>query len=256
MPVQPLIEAEEIIYEAFDARGKRRAALARRALAISQDCADAYVLLAEEAISDEAEALRLLEEGVRAGERALGERIFREEAGNFWLIHDTRPYMRARFALALHLHRRGERERATRIFTDLLRLNPNDNQGARYELATCLLEQGDNKTLENLLNIYQEDRSAVWLYSRALLEFREEGRGMAADTCLRDALEENPFVLQYLLGKRSIPAHSPLFISRGERSEAVVYAIDNGQVWKDTPGALAWVDSIHPVPRPRTRMQR
>lgn len=239
------------MYEAFDARGKKRAALARRALAISRDCADAYVLLADEAIPDEAEALSLLEEGVRAGERVLGKRIFREEAGNFWLIQDTRPYMRARFTLALHLHRRGERDRATGIFTDLLRLNPNDNQGARYELATCLLEKGDNKMLENLLDTYPRDGSAVWLYSRALLKFRQEGRGPAADTCLREAHEENPFVLPYLLGKRAIPARSPLFMSRGERSEAVVYAIDNCRVWKDTPGALAWADSVHPVPRPR-----
>jgi len=38
---EALFEAQDLIYEAFDARGARRAALARQALAISPDCAGA-----------------------------------------------------------------------------------------------------------------------------------------------------------------------------------------------------------------------
>ena len=73
--------------------------LAREALALWPDCADAYVLLAQAASSLE-EARELLEQGVAAGERALGRSVFVEDAGDFWLIFETRPYMRARAALA------------------------------------------------------------------------------------------------------------------------------------------------------------
>ena len=61
------------MYEAWDAGAKReRIALAERALEISDLCADAHVLLAEEAAKTLAEARRHYEAGVAAGERALG----------------------------------------------------------------------------------------------------------------------------------------------------------------------------------------
>jgi hypothetical protein len=73
--------------------------LARKALALWPDRADAYVLLAQAALSVE-EARELLERVVAAGERAAGRCVFVEDAGEFWLIFETRPYMRARAALA------------------------------------------------------------------------------------------------------------------------------------------------------------
>jgi len=136
----PLEQAQDLMYQAWDSSGKRRIELARRALKISEDCADAYVLLAEKAASSLAEAKHLYQQGVEAGERALGEKAFKEDAGHFWGILETRPYMRARAGLAQCLWMLGERDQAIAHFTDMLRLNPNDNQGIRYILATCLLE--------------------------------------------------------------------------------------------------------------------
>jgi tetratricopeptide (TPR) repeat protein len=242
--ITPLEKAQDIMYDAWGAAGKDRIDLAHKALAVSNDCADAYVLLAEEAASNEAEALQFLEEGVKAGEHALGERIFREEAGSFWGILETRPYMRARFGLAVLFHNQGERTRAIGHLKDLLRLNPNDNQGARHELAICLLEDGDHEALEKLLGEYRDECSAVWLYSRALLKFRQEGRSSAADTCLKEAFEQNPFVPQYLLGKKRLPAHAPEYMGVGDRNEAVVYILESHRVWRDTSGALEWMNKM------------
>src|SRR4051812_25891806 len=68
----PLEQAQDKVYEAWEARSRKtRVRLAREALAISPDYADAYVLLAEETARTPDEALKLYEEGVRAGERAL-----------------------------------------------------------------------------------------------------------------------------------------------------------------------------------------
>jgi hypothetical protein len=98
-PETPLDQAQELVYRAMEATGPRRQRLAQQALALSPECVDAYVLLAE-STTDSAEALRLYELGVQAGERALGPEVFAEEAGHFWGLLETRPYMRAREGLA------------------------------------------------------------------------------------------------------------------------------------------------------------
>ena len=165
-PTTALEEAQELIYEALETTGARRLALARRALERSPDCADAYVLLAE-ATGDPGEARALYEQGVRAGERALGPVAFRDDAGHFWGILETRPYMRARHGLAAVLWHLGEREAAIGHLRDLLRLNPGDNQGLRYTLATWLLATGDDAALEDLLGQYPEEGSATWAYAHA-----------------------------------------------------------------------------------------
>jgi hypothetical protein len=78
------------------------------------------------------EARELLERGVAAGERTLGRRVFQEDIGHFWLIFETRPYMRARAALAGTPWLLGRREQAVDHQRELLRLTPKDNQGLRY----------------------------------------------------------------------------------------------------------------------------
>ena len=240
----PLEKAQDIMYDAWDAQGKERIDLAYKALSVSKDCADAYVLLAEEAAANIEESIRFLEEGVRAGERALGQKLFEEEAGYFWGILETRPYMRARFDLAHLLCLGGKRAEGIAHMQDLLRLNPGDNQGVRHELAVCLLEDGDLGSLGKLLDKYPDEYSAVWFYSRALMKYRQEGRTPAGDACLVEAFGQNRYVPLYLLGKKSLPARSPEYMSIGDQTEAIVYAADSARAWHETPGALMWMNLI------------
>lgn len=237
----PVEEAQDIMYEAWDAQGARRVALARKALEVSLDCADAYVLLAEETARSLGEARKLYEQGVAAGERALGERMFREEAGNFWGILPTRPYMRARAGLALCLWALGERGAAVQHYQEMLRLNPNDNQGVRDMLANCLLELGRDDELGQLLKDYKEDASATWLYTWALWRFRQEGDGAEARQRLKAALKQNPHVPDYLLGRKRLPRELPALIGLGDEDEAVAYAAVAISNWRSTPGALDWL---------------
>jgi tetratricopeptide (TPR) repeat protein len=144
-----LQQAQELIYDAFDVSGKKRVALARQALELCSDCTDAYVLLAQEAARSLDEAKDLYEQGVKAGERALGPNMFKNEAGFFWGILETRPYMRARAGLAECLWMLGNRQEAIEHYQDMLRLNPNDNQGIRYIFANCLLYEGQERSWKN-----------------------------------------------------------------------------------------------------------
>src|SRR5215210_1936459 len=242
-PSTPLERAQELIYDAFDTDDpQRRVELAEEALKISEDCADAYVILAEETAEDAGEARELYEAGVRAGERALGGEIFTEEAGNFWGILETRPYMRAREGLANALWVLGEREQALAHYRHLLELNPNDNQGVRYELAGCLLKEGLDEELGELLEHYEEEASAFWLYTRTLWRFRMEGGSERATTELKEAIDTNPYVPLYLLGRKNLLAQGlPELIGLGDESEAVSYFARALPEWLKTPGAVEWL---------------
>jgi len=189
------------------------------------------------------EAKELYEQGVQAGERALGPQAFEEDVGHFWGILETRPYMRARAGLAQALWAPGERDQAIAHYTDMLRLNPGDNQGIRYVLANCLLRERDDEALEKLLDQFKDDAMAEWLYTRALLLFRREGPGRKANAALKKALQENKFVPAYLLGTKRLPRQLPAYIGFGDENEAVSYAAGALDVWRETPGAIEWLSS-------------
>lgn len=236
----PVERAQEKMYDAWNATGKRRVTLAREALEISPDCADAYVLLAEETARTPAEALQLYEQGMQAGERALGAEAFKEDAGHFWGIMETRPYMRARAGVAECLWATGNLQEASFHFRELLRLNPGDNQGNRYMLARLLLRQGLDKELEALLKEYEEEWSAEWLYTRALVNFRRYGASAEVDESLKKAFDQNPFVPAYLMAIEKLPRHLPETIGFGDPNEAVHYLANYMEVWLNHPGALEW----------------
>ena len=192
------------MYEAWEATGKRRIKLASEALTISQDCTDAYVLLAEETAETLEEARDLYAAGVKAGERALGEELFEEAAGHFWGIVETRPYMRARAGLAGCLWQLGQRAEAISHYEEMLRLNPGDNQGIRYMLLTCYLEEGMAPETKQLLAGYEDDGTAAWLYNRSLFLFQQEKASKKAKVQLHKALKHNPHVPAYLLGRKRL----------------------------------------------------
>lgn len=226
-PATPLDEAQEVVFQALETTGKRREKLARKALSISPDCADAYVLLAE-AAKDPEEARRLYEQGVQAGERALGEEVFAQEAGYFWGIIETRPYMRARLGLAEVLWELGEQHTAIDHLQEMRRLNPGDNQGVRYLLATWLLIMKDDTALDRLLAQYPDEWSAFWAYTKALKTFRQKGAKKQANKALQLALDVNHFVPAYLLGFIPLPNELPEYYGIGTEDEAVLYLAEAG----------------------------
>ncbi|MCW5848692.1 MAG: hypothetical protein KIT87_01150 [Anaerolineae bacterium] len=239
-PETPLEQAQEVMYQAWEASGQQRIKLARQALTISPDCADAYVLLAQEASGSLREAADFYAQGVQAGERALGSQVFADDVGHFWGILETRPYMRARAGLAQCLWMLGEREQAIEHYTDMLRLNPGDNQGLRYTLAQWLLMVGADDRLEELLDRYDEP-TASWAYTRALSRFRREGPSPAAKAALKAALEANHHVPAYLLGRKRLPNQLPPYVGLGDDNEAVDYVVGAAENWLNAPGALDWL---------------
>lgn len=236
---EKLNQAQELIYDAWEAPNRQKClSLARKALRISPYCADAYNLLAEECKSTE-ERQEFYEQGVKFGRMALGDLFFKKYTGHFWGLHQTRPYMRALAGFSECLWRNGRCREAIQNYQELLRLNPNDNQGIRYTLVNCLLAQGMDAEAAKLLLEYPES-CCFMLYSQALLSFRSSDCVKSA-RYLKQALESNPHVPAYLLGIKHMPWRLPDAYAWGSEEEAVIYAADAGEVWKNTPGALAWL---------------
>jgi tetratricopeptide (TPR) repeat protein len=251
----PLGKAQEIMYRAFDARGRRRIQLAKKALEISPDCADAYVLLAEETATPEA-SLDLYRQGIVAGERAMGPDTMRDEVGHFWGIVATRPYMRAKMGLAQCLQDMERTDEAIGHFQDLLRLNPHDNQGVRDILLPLLLVAGQDGAAGTLLLQYTDDASATWKYGQALWAFRQEGDSPASQERLRAAVKANRHVIAYLSGKAPMPEMLPDSYAFGSNEEAILCADGLFEAWRLTPGADRWLLALAPKRKPAAAKRR
>jgi len=252
-----LVAAQDLVYQAYDADDlEERLELASEAIDICPDCADAFVCIAELAPSPN-EAATMYRLGVEAGERALGgPEAFGEYEGHFWGILETRPYMRARLGLAQCQWAAGQREEAVDHCRELLRLNPNDNQGVRYVLCSYYCDLGRNDELQQLLTEYEDDGSAEWLFSRAFLTFRQEGDTDISQRLLRAAHDANPHVAKYLLGHEQLPMDLPEYVQRGDDSEAVAYAANFLTGWRSVAGAVSWVRrtlQIAPSEAPQVR---
>jgi len=237
----PLDEAQDLMYQAWESDDyDERIALAHRALEVSADCADAWVLLAEDGAAGLDEMLDCYRKGVEAGERALGEAVFKEHKGHFWGVLETRPYMRARFGLAQGRWEKGERDGAIKDQQELLELNPHDNQGVRYSLLACLLDERRHDEAHALLSRYEGDTCASWSYSHALLAYREERDSPHSRALRAQALTRNRHVPAYLAGRRKMPKYASEYFTPGDKDEAVGYVLDCREAWLDTPGAIGW----------------
>jgi tetratricopeptide (TPR) repeat protein len=239
-------KAQEVMYDAWDQSNPRaRVALAHKALAISPLCADAYVLLAEEQAKSLEEALEYYRKGVEAGEQALGTKGFKQYAGHFWGFIETRPYMRARAGLAAVLNMLGEVGAAISNYQEMLVLNPNDNQGIRYRLAVCLMRSREIEALKKLLKGYDEDSSALWLYTQALIAFREnDASDKRAEQLARKAWKANSHVPAALAGTKKARPSTNGYVTMGGEDEAAHYVDEWGFDWLTTPGAVDWLTKI------------
>ena len=237
----PEEQAQALIDQAWEARTQRQAAaLARRALEIFPDCADAYNVLAGAEARSAEDALVLYEHGVDAGRRTLGNAFFDEHRGHFWGMIETRPYLRARRGLADCLWALGRKRESITHCEALLELNPDDNQGIRHGLLSRYLALGNDMGAARLFRDYPHDASAAFLWSRVLLDLRR-GDQVAATEHLVLAMHGNPHVAGFFAGKRKPPARLPAHYSPGDRNEAALYIANFAEAWLASADAMDWL---------------
>jgi len=137
----PILEASEY-HGCGDSKSAHK--IMERILTTDLRCIDAHAHLGnwdfnrESSYDDCAKrALRHYEVGVRIGELSLGEQF----GGVLkWGMIDNRPFLRCLHGYGLCLWRLGEVARAKEVFQRMIWLNPTDNQGIRFLLAS--IDQG------------------------------------------------------------------------------------------------------------------
>jgi tetratricopeptide (TPR) repeat protein len=149
------------VSDGFSIPGRReQAARVRLALELDPLCADAYTIRGQLAAQygkfyqakwEYEKAMRIA--AFKIGPEALASAKVRKARGLvFWADRATRDYMRPRAALAFLLWRRlGDLQGAIAHFQGLLDLDPDDHQGNRCALLSCLVEAGDDEALGSAL---------------------------------------------------------------------------------------------------------
>jgi tetratricopeptide (TPR) repeat protein len=237
--------AQNLLYDVRDEPSPaKRLQLVRKALDLYPDSADAYNILAETAAHSLEEAAAYYKQGILAGERDLGQAFFKENKGLFWLMIETRSYMRAKLGYAEACWYLGRTQEALTHYEEMLELNPSDNQGVRYLLLAVYIEIGEFRKAAQLYTRYKDDQTACFLYDRVLIEYGLNGKTTQLLSFMKDAKKQNRYVIDYLLGRQKIPDEVPEYIGFGDRSEAVDYAQTHFHLWKERPELLRLLATI------------
>ena len=253
-PIRPdeIGEAQECYYDAMEAQTEAEALrLLSRALELDPGNTDAWLLMMSHTPPLSAdEEIGTLRKIVAGAEERLGTQVFTDCAGHFWGYHETRPYMRARAALADALHRAGRIESAAAEVEGMLELNPGDNQGLRYRLLAFYLALGRMDDTRGLFARYPDefDYNTVFAWSKVLERFLS-GRPEEALDALAVALKQNAFTKAYLLGHRKLPRNPPDSYAPGSKEEAACFAADLQLAWNAHPTAKKWLATMNPKQR-------
>lgn len=232
----PADRAEALCQGAIEAFGRRRIQLAKQALAEDPTYVEANVLLAESTRGAD-RRIELFRNAKEIGKTQLGP-IMEEAAGHFWGVTSTRPFMRACHGLAAALHEAGQTNEAIEQYQTMLRLNPNDNQGVRYELTPLLLTHNREPEAIELLDSYREE-TALWHYMKSLVEFRQSGRLAKSKKAMQSAFRANEHVVALM--QSTDPPPFPDSYALGSPEEAAVCIRELADAWDETKGYVEWM---------------
>lgn len=173
-------------------------------------------------------------------EKSHGPEFFKENAGYFWGIHETRPYMMLRDKRARIHFEQNRHAEAIAELQELIRLNPNDNQGCRFALASWLVIEKDWSALRKLVAQY-DDSGVPLLAANALMLYAHAPDSVETKAAKKPLLAANKHLVKYLTGQKTVK-EAPEFFSPGQASEVEMYLMEYGkEAWRSVPGALFWL---------------
>ena len=220
----PLDDAYEILEEAQNAKTEKEAIkLAKKAYEKSKECFDAILFqcdLEENGIK----RMKLLDDGLEFEKsRLTKEKYFdKENIGHFYGIFETRPYIRGLVIKAEYLLEEGKISQAENVCREVLRLNENDNMGARYLLMAIYATLEKENDMLKLYKKYPEEDLEMMFPLFAL--YYKLGNDKKAKEYLNRVDKCNSNFVKFFNGtiKESKNVSSGYY-SRGDSSEIFMY---------------------------------
>lgn len=197
----PLDDAYELLDKASYAKTEKQAIkLAKEAYKTCPDCLDAILFqvdLEESALKRE----KMLDEGLENEKKRLTRENYfeKDNIGMFYGIFETRPYIRGLYMKALNLASDGKIKQSKDVCKEILRLNENDNTGARYLLMAIYAFLEDEKELLDLYKKFHEDNLEVLFPLFAL--YYKKGDYKKAKKYLMDIDKINPEFVNFFKGE-------------------------------------------------------
>jgi tetratricopeptide (TPR) repeat protein len=188
--------------------------------------------------------ITLLQPLTQLAAKRLGRQTFKDCQGSFWVIGETRPFMRVKQHLAICYQELGQIDKALAEWEEMLKLNPIDNQGARYELLPIYLQLGRIDESQQLLDDFGElDSSVIFSWCQVLWFFVLDDLEVAISAAER-AERQNPHMRSYLIGTKRIPKNPPGSYEPGSLEEAKCFAAPLVAAWKAHPKSRKWLREI------------
>lgn len=220
----PLDDAYELLEQAENAKTKNQAVkLAKQAYDNCPDCFDALLFqvnLEENSLKRE----KLLNDGLDFEKNRLQkENLFnKDNIGHFYSIFETRPYIRGLYTKADYLLFDGKVKQAMDVCKEILRLNENDNTGARYLLMAIYAYLEEEKEVLKLYKKYPEEDLEMLFPLFAL--YYKLGNNKKAKEYLKRINKANPHFVKFFKGTIKINDKVPKgHYSKGDSSEVIMY---------------------------------
>ena len=180
---------------------KKALKYAKMALKLEPDNIDAQTAVAVNSASTvEATVEKLKAVYVSATEQIKEQGLLVDDnIGHFWLITETRPYMRLLDTYANTLYNCGKMKLAAKILEEMIRLCESDNLGARYTLMHIYCHLEDEKSAQDLAKKFPDDDSVQMLLPLSMLYYRLDDLKKAA-SYLRKIKSTNEDAVDFFTG--------------------------------------------------------
>ena len=167
--------SDDFLEMAYDAKTKAKAkTYAKKALELDPDNLDAELFLADIGTKSQLEFLEKTEAIIAHGNKLMEEQGFltKECMGDFWLILETRPYMRARHQYAILLSQCRMIKKAITECEEILKLCKSDNLGVRYLLMHLYTVMEDEKSALKLHKKFKLSMNTQFLLPLSILYYK------------------------------------------------------------------------------------
>lgn len=146
----------------------------KKAVELDRGNLDALAMEAELTASTAEKLADKYKKLIEAADKSLNSQgYFNDEyVGEFWLITETRPYMRLLNSYAYLLTECGQLRLAETVYKNMLRLCINDNLGVRYRLMHIYAYFEDEQSAAELYKDYPKDDSTQFLLPMSILYYK------------------------------------------------------------------------------------